>query len=201
MPESAKDRCTRAHEYIFMLAKSAHYYYNAKAIKEPAKEWPDEIPPTGWDTGPGPHDVCKHNSKSTKERYNRSRAKFAKTDPQSAGRRMFENTKKAREKSGLHDGHFGPTRNRRSVWTISTKPFKEAHFATFPPDLVEPMILVGCPPGGIVLDPFLGAGTTGLVAKQLGRDFIGIELNPEYCRMAEKRIAQINYQPLLEMRP
>lgn len=79
-------------------------------------------------------------------------------------------------------------RNRRSVWTITTKPFKGAHFATFPPDLIEPMIKAGCPKGGTVLDPFFGAGTTGLVALRLGRDFIGIDLNPEYCEMARKRI-------------
>jgi DNA modification methylase len=78
--------------------------------------------------------------------------------------------------------------NKRSVWTITTSPFKEAHFATFPPALIEPMIKAGCPIGGIVLDPFLGSGTTGLVAFRLGCDFIGIDLNPKYCKMARKRI-------------
>ena len=95
----------------------------------------------------------------------------------------------------VDNGH----RNLRSVWTITTQPFKGAHFATFPPDLVEPMIKAGCPIGGIVLDPFFGAGTTGLVAKRLGRDFIGIELNQKYCEMAERRIAQEGYQAELEM--
>jgi DNA modification methylase len=79
-------------------------------------------------------------------------------------------------------------RNKRSVWTITTKPFKEAHFATFPEDLIIPMILAGCKKGGIVLDPFIGAGTTGVVAKKLGRNYLGIELNPKYVKMAEERI-------------
>ena len=90
-------------------------------------------------------------------------------------------------------------RNRRSVWTIATKPFKEAHFATFPPEIPELCIKAGCPIGGVILDCFFGAGTTGMVAKRLGRDFIGIELNPKYCEMAERRIAQVEYQPGLEM--
>lgn len=82
-------------------------------------------------------------------------------------------------------------RNKRSVWTVGSMPFKEAHFATFPEKLIEPMILAGTPPKGIVLDPFMGAGTTGLVAKKLGRQYLGIELNPEYIKIAEKRIGNI----------
>jgi len=84
-------------------------------------------------------------------------------------------------------------RNKRCVWEVSTKPFKGHHYATFPPDLIKPMIKAGCPDGGIVLDPFLGSGTTALVAKQLGRDFIGIELNPEYCKMAEERLQETGF--------
>ena len=89
--------------------------------------------------------------------------------------------------------------NLRSVWTITTKPFREAHFATFPPEIPERCIKAGCPIGGVVLDPFFGAGTTGMVAKQLGRDFIGIELNQKYCEMAERRIAKEGYQ--MEIKP
>lgn len=86
-------------------------------------------------------------------------------------------------------------KNRRSVWTITTKPFKEAHFATFPEDLIVPMVLAGCPKGGLILDPFMGAGTTGLVARKLDRNYLGIELNPEYCEIAEARIKTV--QPKL----
>jgi len=82
-------------------------------------------------------------------------------------------------------------RNKRTVWTVPTKPYRDAHFATFPEALVEPCILAGCPAGGVVLDPFFGAGTTGVVAKKLGRCFIGIDLNPEYCKIAEKRIGEV----------
>jgi DNA modification methylase len=191
MPESAKDRCTKAHEDIFLMAKSRRYYYNAEAIREPAKFRDDaerNYVPSGWDTGPGAHKAVAHNTGTLKERYDRSRGKLSKTEPQDAGRRMVENTVRARQKSGVHDGHFGPFRNKRSVWTISTKGFIDAHFATFPTALVEPMILAGCPKGGTVLDPFCGAVTVGLVAAHLGREFIGIDLNPAYLEMGRKRI-------------
>jgi DNA modification methylase len=155
MPESVTDRCTKSHEYIFLLAKSAKYYYNAEAIKEISQD------PTNY----------------------------------RPAKRGFEG--KYKGKAGYSFRLTKQDRNHHSVWTITTKPFREAHFATFPPDLVEPMIKAGCPVGGIVLDPFFGAGTTGMVAKQLGREFIGIELNPKYCEIAEKRIVQVGYQLLL----
>ena len=162
MPESVTDRCTKAHEYIFLLAKSQKYYYDAEAVKEQSSGLP------GGCFGNGAAEV---------------------------GRLRHDAGRPRPAESGF--------RNRRSVWTITTKPMQwpkgQAHFATFPPDLIEPMIKAGCPVGGVVLDPFFGAGTTGLVAKQLGRDYIGIELNPKYCEMAENRIAQENYQPGLEM--
>jgi DNA modification methylase len=125
MPESVRDRCTKAHEYIFMLTKSAKYYYDADAIAEDAK---------------------------------------------------------------TQNGQCGEIRNKRSVWTVATHPFAEAHFATFPPELIEPCILAGCPEGGTVLDPFSGAGTTGMVADRLKRNAILIELNPEYAKIADNRM-------------
>jgi len=151
MPESVTDRCTKAHEYLFLLTKSAKYRFDHKAIAEPAK------------TPPATRD--KHG-----EGY---QADYPNGDRFSAGERAW--------------GADG-TRNRRSVWTVATKPFRGAHFATFPPQLIEPCILAGCPEEGTVLDPFFGAGTTGLVAQRHNRRWIGCELNPEYAEIARKRI-------------
>jgi site-specific DNA-methyltransferase (adenine-specific) len=123
MPESVKDRCTKAHEYVFLLSKSQKYYFDSKSI--------------------------------------------------------------------LEDAVTGERRNRRSVWTVTTKPFKGAHFATFPPDLIEPCVLAGCPKGGTVLDPFGGSGTTGGVAVANGRNAVLCELNPEYAQMVGARVASI----------
>lgn len=206
MPESVRDRCTKAHEYIFLLSRSPRYYFDAKAIQEPAQEREDARrigrrdsgdhgqggrlykPPTGWDTGPGHHNVVDHNAGTSEDRLARSKAKNLKLDHQARARRLVLNVKKKREAEGCHNRAFGSTRNRRSVWTVATRPYLGAHFATFPPALVEPMILAGCPPGGIVLDPFFGHGTAGLVALRLGRDFIGIELSQGNCWAAEERI-------------
>jgi len=156
MPESVRDRCTKAHEYIFLLTKSARYFYNAEAIAE-TSEWFGKVP-DGWDQGEGSHGTIHKNGRS----------------------------------KGQNNGASGSTRNKRSVWTISTQPYPEAHFATFPEELPRLCILAGCTPGGTVLDPFCGAGTTGLVAKKLGHDFIGIELNPDYVAMATKRINSVS---------
>jgi len=151
IPESVKDRCTKSHEYIFLLAKSAQYYYDNEAIREPYQSKKE-----------------KPRNKAA-EGYNNSYV----------GGRWSE---------GERDYYSVGKRNKRSVWTVTTKPFKEAHFAVFPPDLIKPCILAGCPENGIVLDPFMGSGTTGMVAAMYQRNFIGFELNPEYCKMAEKRI-------------
>jgi DNA modification methylase len=152
MPESVKDRPTKAHEYIFLLSKSERYYYDANAIREPLAR-PDLI--------------------GQKRNY---------------GAKEYTRPDKTRQ--GVpYANPLG--RNKRTVWTVSTKPFKEAHFAVFPPDLVEPCILAGCPEGGIVLDPFMGAGTTALVAMQNNRNYIGIELNPSYVEIAERRLESI----------
>jgi DNA modification methylase len=151
MPESVRDRCTKAHEYIFLMSKSPRYYFDADAIVEKAKQWPG------------------HTSKKQGE---------------FAGKGVTPGTGQSAFRA-IRD-----TRNRRSVWTVTTKPFKGAHFSTFPPDLIEPCILAGCPEGGTVLDPFGGAGTTALVAARNNRHAILIELNPEYAAMARARIAK-----------
>lgn len=148
MPESVTDRCTKAHEYIFLLTKSEKYFYDADAIKEPALT--DNRPRQ------------KNNGESA-------------VDTKLRG-------------FGSQCGTVDGIRNKRSVWTISTQSFSEAHFATFPPELPEPCIKAGCPPGGTVLDPFGGAGTTGLVADRLQRNAILIELNPTYADMARRRL-------------
>ena len=123
MPESVRDRCTKGHEYLFLLAKSERYYCDMSGVREMAVD--------------------------------------------------------------------GGARNRRSVWTVTTRPFKGAHFAVFPPKLIEPCVIAGCPEGGTVLEPFAGSGTTGCVSLEHGRNFVGIELNPEYAEMARKRIKSV----------
>jgi DNA modification methylase len=150
MPESVTDRCTKAHEYVFLLSKGPRYYFDAEAIKEPA---------------------VKGAAGSTFHK--------GKTAAHQAGR--------ASEKDRVNDG----TRNRRSVWTVTTKPYKGAHFATFPPDLIEPCILAGSPRGGVVLDPFGGSGTTAGVAIKNGRKAVLCELNPEYTALVPARITAI----------
>jgi DNA modification methylase len=155
MPESVTDRCTKAHEYIFLLAKNKKYYFNNEAIKEKVGEAVRR--PTEFRGG------------NIYNAFNNSNPHLRKT--------------KYKEEKPIYTG-----RNKRSVWTVTTKPFKEAHFATFPEDLIKPCILAGSRIGDTILDPFFGAGTTGVVAKKLGRNCIGIELNPEYIKMAQRRI-------------
>ena len=136
MPESVKDRCTKSHEYIFLLSKSKNYYYDNEAIKEPAKDWGTRDRTNG-----------KYHNKGTG----------------------------LQPHTGLSKSY--PTKNKRSVWTVTSKPYREAHFATYPPDLIEPCIKAGSQKGDIILDPFMGSGTTAMVAKQLDRHFIGCELH------------------------
>lgn len=155
MPESVRDRCTKAHEYIFLLSKSERYYYDAEAIKEAA----------AYPKGPG----------NKTQKY--TAAYEAGDDRQ-------------RTKAGLTKIGALETRNKRSVWTVGSEPFKGAHFATFPTKLIEPCILAGAPAGGVVLDPFHGAGTTGVVALQQGRRYIGIELNAEYIKLSMPRLTE-----------
>ena len=150
MPESVRDRCTKAHEYIFLLSKSERYYFDSDAMQEPA-------------SGRSPGNVNPH--KHAGERFAETKANLANVG--------------ARE-----------TRNRRSVWSVPVRPYKGAHFATFPPALIEPCILAGSRPGDIVLDPFMGSGTTAQVALQHGRQYLGCELNPEYNALQQERIAR-----------
>ena len=163
MPESVTDRCTKSHEYIFLLAKSPKYFFDNEAIREPAN----------YD---GRKDTLMKGSEKYKDHI------MPNGTPQTVASGEHERWKKDKE------GNY--VRNKRSVWTVTTKPFSEAHFATFPKDLIEPMVLAGCPIKGLVLDPFIGSGTTALVAKNLGRKYIGIELNPEYIKIAENRLRQ-----------
>lgn len=155
MPESVKDRCTKSHEYIFLLSKNKTYYFDSDAISEPVKEISKKRAKGGW-----------------------------------------RPTKLNISKDGVHNEEFDvmgtrwvkDKRNKRSVWTVTTQSFKDAHFATYPPELIRPCILAGSRVGGIVLDPFFGSGTTGQVALEESREFIGIEINPEYIKIAEKRL-------------
>ncbi|MFW3167807.1 site-specific DNA-methyltransferase [Pseudomonas syringae pv. syringae] len=236
MPESTRDRCTKAHEYLFLLSKSRRYHYDSDAIREPAnltgkgnangyrggayvngstfdnaeggkrtnsgnttpnngvgwghgtdkasRNRPRVTVPTGWDTstGEGGHGAFHKDGAERKRRdsFKREDSKREQAIPgQSKG------THRPDRDESTHDT---ATRNKRSVWTVATHAFKEAHFATFPPDLIRPCILAGAPRGGVVLDPFGGAGTTSLVSMQEGRRSIICELNPEYAALARARI-------------
>ena len=181
MPESVTDRPATAHEKIWLLTKSARYWYDAEAVRVPAAEssiqrWQQDIENQEGSTrangGRKTNGNMKAVGKTDKQRgHGRRHAGF--------NDRWDAMTKEEQQSSGA---------NLRNVWTIPTKGFSEAHFATFPPALIEPCIKAGCPEGGTVLDPFGGAGTTGLVADRLGRDCILIELNPDYAEMARRRI-------------
>jgi DNA modification methylase len=214
MPESVTDRCTKAHEYLFLFSKSERYYFNSDAIKEPAAWNPQNTKfPDGWDTGAGGHGTFHRNGRekgkirktdSTNEsfvpnasphtglhRAGTPRGGRAAGNKSHKGVAEYESSATEEHRTGLMNiaEIAYETRNKRSVWTIASKPFRGAHFATFPPKLVEPCILAGCPEGGIVLDPFAGAGTVALVARDLGRHCVLMEQNPEYVAMTERRLA------------
>ena len=187
MPESTKDRCTKSHEYVFLLSKSPRYYYDQDAIKEPVAQSSiirmaqDLEQQRGSDRVPGKSNGPMKAVRSKRDSFKRDDSKREQPFPgQSLGTHRPD-----REESSWPLN----TRNKRSVWTVPTQGFKGAHFATFPPDLIRPCILAGAPLGGIVLDPFGGAGTTAVVAMQEGRKSILCELNPEYAAMADRRIA------------
>lgn len=151
MPESVTDRPTKSHEYIFLLSKSAKYYYDANAIAEKT---------------------------ITKDNLSRDRDNS-----------KLNNTPGRSRMAGLKTNDY-EKRNKRSVWTVNTKPFSEAHFAVFPGKLIEDCIKAGCPVGGIVLDPFIGSGTTAIVTRKQDKNYIGIELKKEYVKMAQNRISK-----------
>jgi len=163
MPESVTDRCTKAHEYIFLLAKSNKYYFDHEAIMEVAA-----------------YDGRKDTRMKGSHKY--SQTNTTGLPPQTFSARGHERWQRG------DDGSF--LRNKRDVWTVNTKPYKDAHFAVFPPELILPCILAGCKEGGIVLDPFMGSGTTAIVALHLSRKFVGCEINPEYVKLAENRISE-----------
>ena len=154
MPESVQDRCTKAHEYIFLLSKSSKYYYDHESIKDPVKQ--------DWGTRDRT-DGKYHNEGSGLQPH-----------------------------GGLEKSY--ETANKRSVWTVNTKPYAGAHFAVFPTELIEPCIMAGAPIGGVVLDPFMGSGTTAQVAQNLGRQYLGCELNPDYKPLQDKRISQMSLE-------
>jgi len=164
MPESVEDRCTKSHEYIFLLSKKPKYYYDKDAISEPLAYPNEKRRPIG--------------SKGAWEIDGRERGENGGGKP--------------------YDGY--PTRkNKRSVWTVNAKGYKGAHFAVYPEELIKPCVLAGCPEGGTVFDPFTGSGTTAVVAMKNGRNYIGTELNPEYVKIAEERIANEVKPNLLEI--
>lgn len=184
MPESVRDRCTKAHEYLFLLSKSPRYYFDAVAIAETAAR--ADIPGvSGWAVGGGSHSAVDHAKGDRANTHAASkRNSFARATKASAG----DHGQTPQHRPGREEINYAGRRNKRSVWTVPTQPFREAHFATFPTALVEPCIRAGCPKGGTVLDPFGGAGTTALVADRLQRDAVLIELNPDYAAMARRRI-------------
>lgn len=154
MPESVRDRCTKAHEYIFLMSKRPRYYFDAQAIAEPSMA-------------------------ESEKRYN-----YAFTGR--AGLIMPDGNRQRPAPEGMRE--YSSTRNKRSVWTVASKPYPEAHFATYPPKLIEPCIKAGCPEGGTVLDPFAGSGTTGQVAIEQGRRAVLIELNQDYLSLIRERL-------------
>jgi len=161
MPESVTDRCTKAHEYIFLLSKSQKYYYDHESIKEESVDF-----------------------EGTKKRYEKNFNAF--NGGLETGAISRDNPTAKLE--------FDGQRNKRSVWTVNTKPYAGAHFAVFPEELIQPCILAGAPVGGIVLDPFMGSGTTAQVAQDLGRQYLGCELNPDYEPLQKKRLRQMSLE-------
>jgi len=186
MPESVTDRCTKSHEYIFLLSKSQKYYYDADAIKTPAIDIEYKTP-DGWDTGNGSH------------------GNFHK-EGREKGFKGYKHRGKGDKKLTGHSGNYDSQgnlignglANKRSVWNVNTQPFKEAHFATFPEKLIVPCIKAGCPENGIVYDPFIGAGTTAIVAIKLNRNWIGSELSQKNVDLANNRIAPYKTQLKLQ---
>jgi DNA modification methylase len=151
MPESVTDRCTKSHEYLFLLSKSPNYFFDNKAMREPSTE-------------------------------------FLISGARKREKPMGESSVDAKKRGHGNNVGVTETRNKRDVWTIGTSRYKEAHFATYPPELILPCVLAGSKPDDLVLDPFSGSGTTGVVAMAHGRDYLGLELNPEYALMSEKRL-------------
>ncbi len=171
MPESVSDRCTKSHEYIFLLSKNSSYYFDSEAIEEPANY--DGRSDT----------LLKGSNKYSDGSY------MPNQNGQSFASGVHERWKFKQFDNGEKDAVYA-VRHKRDVWTVSTKPYKGAHFATYPEELIEPMVLAGCPVNGVILDPFSGSGTTGVVALRNDRKYIGLELNKEYVDLSIKRIEE-----------
>lgn len=203
MPESVRDRCTKAHEYLFLMAKGERYLCDMEAIKEPATYGPT---PTGVGFGHG-YDAEPKARARVPGNVNapKGQAAYEAGDERhrtKAGLQAYAHKVRESVKRGDFDGKTNALpgreafraitemRNRRSVWTIATKPYKGAHFATFPEDLIEPCILAGSRAGDIVFDPFMGSGTVASVAQRLGRRWLGAELNPDYIGLQADRTRQ-----------
>jgi DNA modification methylase len=163
MPESVRDRCSRSYEHIFLLTKSKKYYFDSAAIAEPI-------------------------AAGTAARLTAGRNDNHKYADYVPGQNTIQNINRPRAAGTFNEFNRSPLRNKRDIWRINTVPYSGAHFAAFPPKLAETCILAGCPENGVVIDPFFGSGTTGYAAKKLNRQYIGIELNPEYCELARERI-------------
>lgn len=194
MPESAKDRCAKSHEYMFLLSKKPQYYFDHEAIKEPANLTGKGNAKTfrggayvnneTFDNSAGGNRTVSGNTRSARDSFRREGSKRERVIPgQTVGTHRPD---RAESEYPIE------TRNKRSVWTVATRPYKGAHFATFPPALIEPCILAGSAPGDTVLDPFMGSGTTAQVAKQHGRFYLGCELNPKYEALQIERLAKID---------
>ena len=193
MPESVRDRCTKAHEYVFLLSKSERYFFDSEAMKEPAVGGlAGNTKPTkagrAYEAGAAEHRTAAGLHKWADRQ--RSRRDSFKRDDSKRAEVIPGKTVGTHRPDRPESDYDIEKRNRRSVWTVATRPYKGAHFATFPPALIEPCILAGSRPGDIVLDPFMGSGTTAAVALQHGRQYLGCELNPEYGPLQAERIAK-----------
>lgn len=193
MPESVRDRCTKAHEYVFLLSKSPRYFYDHEAIKEPANltgkgnantfRGGAYVNDGTFNNSEGGNRTVSGNTRAKRDSFKREGSKREQTTPnQSYGTHRSERDESTWDIS---------LKNKRSVWTVATKGYKAAHFATFPPELIEPCILAGCPEGGVVFDPFGGSGTTAGVAIKHGRNAVLCELNAEYAELIPARIDSI----------
>lgn len=182
MPESVRDRCTKSHEYVFLFSKSSRYYFNAEAISEPIA-----------DSSTRRYMQNIEGQKGSNKQPGKTNGPMKAVLPRFGGNKYPSNNDRDHRKSG---NEYFPTmrRNKRDVWSVATGGYKGAHFAVFPPALIRPCVLASTKIEGIILDPFMGAGTTAITALEEGRNFIGIELNPQYIEIANKRIANVSSQ-------
>lgn len=195
MPESVRDRCTKAHEYIFLLSKSPKYYFDHEAMQEDADPKYKNRYNSVFNAGKQQEHFRPDGAVNTMGMKTYTGKKNKRDVWESSDRKSLQykgqpiQSKDLRREEGFKDPEY-ETRNKRDVWSVTVKAVREAHFATFPEDLIEPCILAGSPVGGVVLDPFCGSGTTGIVSVRNDREFIGVELNPEYAEMSNRRIGK-----------